>query len=241
MVPQYRVILIVILTLHAISFGFGINMLRINFFFKSICSRKDRKNMCALTFDDGPDPHLTPAVLDLLDKYNAKATFFLIGIRAQENPDLVREIDRRGHTIGSHDLIHSNLSNFRMGKKLTIEIGKSLDILENILGKRPRLYRPPMGLANPSYAKVLTKLDLTCVGWNRRAFDRGNRSSMGIRGIGDLAKGGSVVMLHDALPNKKHREMILESLTKLLESLSQKKLTAVTIDSVFEIEPYSFH
>lgn len=105
------------------------------------------KDMIALTFDDGPDPMYTPLLLDLLEKYHAKATFFIVGTKARAYPDIVREIHQRGHTVGIHNDTHRSnwlLSPLLFKKQLT---RAQVTIME-ITGEPPMYYRPPWGHFN---------------------------------------------------------------------------------------------
>ncbi|MHA6485071.1 polysaccharide deacetylase family protein [Paenibacillus sp. strain BS8-2] len=101
----------------------------------------------ALTFDDGPDPKYTPLVLDLLARYGAKATFFVVGSHAEHQQDLLRRMEKEGHTIGIHNYVHK--SNWVM-RPSTVkrQIDKTNDIIEQATGKRSVYYRPPWGIVN---------------------------------------------------------------------------------------------
>lgn len=103
-----------------------------------------------LTFDDGPHPEFTPQVLDLLDKHGARATFFLIGERAERHPDLVREIHGRGHCIGNHTWSHLNDcrgGTYSYGRYLG-EIRRCQSTMRSIAGVETKLFRPPRGELN---------------------------------------------------------------------------------------------
>jgi peptidoglycan/xylan/chitin deacetylase (PgdA/CDA1 family) len=110
------------------------------------CTNSARK--LALTFDDGPNPAITPRLLDLLDGYNAKATFFLIGRFVRECPDLVKETVARGHSLGNHTETHLNL--FRCTPtQIRIELRLCQDAIRNAVGAPPKWFRPPYGMRNP--------------------------------------------------------------------------------------------
>ncbi|MCL2844854.1 MAG: polysaccharide deacetylase family protein [Chitinivibrionia bacterium] len=208
----------------------------LNIFGKSVCKIKNApQNTIYLTFDDGPSPNITPRVLELLKKYNQKATFFCIAENAKKYPEIVRKIVKDGHTLGSHDLHHHWTSNFRMTKKMTEEIGESVRILEDILntvraGFKPaptkiRLYRPPVGLSNPHLFGALKKLDLQCVGWSKSTRDGGNRILSAIKNIPNLAKAtaaqdGDIILLHDNSPVQ-NEELFLEKVNGLLANLQE--------------------
>ncbi|MCF6136633.1 polysaccharide deacetylase family protein [Pseudalkalibacillus berkeleyi] len=112
-----------------------------------LIKKGQNQNTLALTFDDGPNPHYTPQVLDLLKQYQCKATFFLIAEKALEHPDLVKRIVAEGHIIGIHHYAHTN--SWLLSPTATKrEIGESAAILEKITGEKPGFYRPPYGRMN---------------------------------------------------------------------------------------------
>jgi peptidoglycan-N-acetylglucosamine deacetylase len=110
------------------------------------CTNSPRK--LALTFDDGPNPSITPKLLDLLDRHNAKATFFLIGRFVRECPHLVTETVARGHTVGNHTETHPNLF-WCTPTQVRIELRLCQDAIRNVLGVPPKWFRPPYGMRNP--------------------------------------------------------------------------------------------
>jgi peptidoglycan/xylan/chitin deacetylase (PgdA/CDA1 family) len=118
----------------------------------------------AITFDDGPNPVITPKLLDLLDRYNARSTFFLIGRYARQCPDLMWEIVARGHAIGNHTETHPNL--FFLGPlQIREELRRCQDAIANALNAAPKWFRPPFGLRNPWLASAARELDLRTVMW----------------------------------------------------------------------------
>ncbi len=189
----------------------------------------------ALTFDDGPDPALTPDVLDMLDRYGFRATFFLVARRAERHPELVRQILSRGHQIGCHDLDHSNLSNFRLTAGFRRDLGEAQALLTGIAGRAPSLYRPPVGLTNPHLFPVLRELGMHCVLWSRSAWDAGNRNSAHIRRLETLPEGGAIILLHDALPRPELKTEVLEHLGLLFGEIRRRKLLPGRLDELLGI------
>jgi len=230
-----RQIFAIISALHIPVFIWGISSIRSGFFGPVIYKYEDPSRL-ALTFDDGPDPLVTPKILDLLDKYNFKATFFVIGKKAAQYPTLVKDAFDRGHCIASHDLTHSYLSNFRLSKQMTKEIHESQKIIETIIGKKPRLYRPPVGLTNPHLFKALGSLGMTCIGWDRRVRDSGNRRVSRFSKFQSLAVPGSVILLHDCMPEESNREAFLFYLEELFLTMEKKGISSTTIEDLFGIE-----
>ena len=120
---------------------------RAQLFGTTVC-RTNSPRKLAITFDDGPNPAITPKLLELLDRYNAKATFFLIGRFVRECPELVRETISRGHAIGNHTETHPNLL-WLSRRQIRIELRLCHDAIFNAIGARPKWFRPPYGLRNP--------------------------------------------------------------------------------------------
>ena len=112
------------------------------------------RNEISLTFDDGPDPDVTPQVLDILDAHHAKASFFVIGDKAAAHADLIREIVRRGHSIENHSCSHSNFYGFFAWTALLKDIGAAQEIIAGITGRAPAFFRSPMGIRNPLLDRV---------------------------------------------------------------------------------------
>lgn len=137
---------------------------RAQLFGPTIC-RTNSPSKLALTFDDGPNPAITPRLLDLLDRYNAKATFFLIGRYVRESPELTRETAARGHLIGNHTETHPNL--FKLSQKnIRVELRLCHDAIASALGKPPQWFRPPYGFRNPWVVPSARELGYSTVMWS---------------------------------------------------------------------------
>ena len=152
----------------------------------------------AITIDDGPDPEVTPAVLDLLDAHKARATFFVIASAAARHPALCREIVRRGHSVQNHSDRHSHTFSLLGPRGLAREIGAAQARLADLVGVAPRFFRAPAGLRNPLLAPVLERLDLELVSWTRRGFDTVRREPAGVLArLCDGLGAGDILLLHD--------------------------------------------
>jgi peptidoglycan-N-acetylglucosamine deacetylase len=154
----------------------------------------------ALTFDDGPDPLATPAILDLLDRHGARATFFCIGTRARAHPGLVREIVARGHAVENHSHAHSAAFACLPPVALRRDIVAAQETLAALTGRIPRFIRAPMGLRSPLLDPVLRPLSLSLVSWTRRALD-GVRCDPGaaLRRLRRGLRAGDILVLHDGI------------------------------------------
>ena len=186
----------------------------------------------AITIDDGPDPAVTPAVLDLLDGHGAKATFFCIGTEARAHPALCREIVRRGHSVQNHSDRHSTRFSLLGPKGMAREIAAAQASLADITGEAPRFFRAPAGLRNPFLAPVLQRLDLQLVSWSRRGFDTVRRDPTDV--LARLARGlaaGDILTVHDgnAARAEDGRAVLLAVLPELLARARSLGLVAVTL------------
>lgn len=208
-------------------------------FFGPVHTRLSDSRCIALTFDDGPDPSLTPDVLDLLSRYDIHATFFVVARQAEKHPELVQRLLAQGHQLGCHDLHHSPYSNFRMDAAFVRELGEAREILRKIAGRVPYLYRPPVGLTNPHLFVALRRYGMACVCWNRSAVEAGNRRLDHIRRIGGLAEGGAIVLMHDVLPHPEYKAVFLEQLDALCCEISRRGLVPGRLDELLGLPTWS--
>jgi peptidoglycan/xylan/chitin deacetylase (PgdA/CDA1 family) len=186
----------------------------------------------SITIDDGPDPAVTPAVLDLLDAHGARATFFCIARQAERYPQLCREIVARGHSVQNHTHRHSHAFSFSGPRAFAREVALAQDSLSQITGRRPLYFRAPAGFRNLFLAPVLHEQGLQLVSWTRRGFDTVYTNPAGVlsrltRGL----KAGDILLLHDANSRKapSGKPVVLEVLPQLLQRLEQAGLRAVTL------------
>ena len=151
----------------------------------------------ALTFDDGPNPAITPGLLDLLDQYGAKATFFLIGERVRAFPVLAREIAKRGHAIGNHTETHRALT-FLSAREIAEELARCDEAIESATGLRARGMRPPWGFRGPQLQGVLRgRGDERVVMWSVAAYDWKVQPVERVIERLRRAGGGDIVLMHD--------------------------------------------
>lgn len=185
-----------------------------------------------ISIDDGPDPEVTPRVLDQLDAAGARASFFCIGQRAAAHPGLVRDIIARGHCIENHSEHHWKRFSTLGPGAMAREVAAAQASLTALSGQRPRYFRAPAGLRNPFLDLVLTRLDLQLASWTRRAYDtrNGDPASVLARLTRGLA-GGDILLLHDgnAARTPAGRAVILEVLPALLERIRAAGLSPVCL------------
>ena len=186
----------------------------------------------AITIDDGPDPEVTPAVLDMLDATGQKATFFCIAERVAAHPALAREIVARGHSIQNHTARHRHDFSLLGPKAYREELGRAQRILAQVTGQSPSCFRAPAGFRNMFLAPVLQRMGLTLVSWTRRGFD--TREADAQRVLERLTRGlaaGDILLLHDgnAARSPQGQPVVLEVLPQLLARLQGLGLRSVTL------------
>ena len=203
-------------------------------FFLPVTSRGNTgQNLVALTFDDGPAEPTTRQIMDLLDKYSVRATFFVSGANALSHPEIIREIIARGHTIGNHSFNHNPFVMLRSYNYLYQEIFRAQEVLRK-MGIHTLVFRPPVGIINPKLAPILDKMGMFCVTFNCRAFDAGNRrvKNLGSR-ILKKVKADDIILLHDVPPRRKEDSVILLSeIETILSGLTVKSLKIVPLSTL---------
>jgi len=186
----------------------------------------------AITIDDGPDPEVTPQVLDLLEAHGQRATFFCIAERVAAHPALAREIVARGHSIQNHTARHPHNFSFLGPRGFEAEISRAQQLLFDVTGERASCFRAPAGLRNPFLAPVLHRLGLSLVSWTRRGFDTRERNPATVLArLSKNLKAGDILLLHDgnAARTDSGRPVVLVVLPQLLERLRSDGLRAVTL------------
>jgi peptidoglycan-N-acetylglucosamine deacetylase len=211
----------------------GVFVLRWRVFVDAVVRGPKGARGVALTFDDGPHPKWTPRVLATLAKHDAKATFFLVGRKAEEHPDVVRAILDAGHAVGLHSYAHDRFFALRRERRVRADLERGIAALEKLTGTRPTLFRPPIGHTNPVIARVADKLDLTVVGWC--AAGRDGVASANVEDVVSRVRrelrDGVIVLLHDA-PEKGDREpAAVKALPLILDGLAAERLDVVPLES----------
>ncbi len=186
----------------------------------------------ALTIDDGPDPAVTPKVLDILDRYAVKATFFCIGEKAARHPDLCREIVARGHDVENHSQRHLHWFSLLGYRGIFKELREAQTMLTKITGNAPLFFRAPAGLRNPFLDPALFKLDLRLASWSIRAYDTriGDAEEVSRKLLGGLKK-GAILLMHDgnSARTQDGNPVILEVLPIILSEAKNSGLNFVTL------------
>ena len=186
----------------------------------------------ALTFDDGPDPAVTPRLLELLARHGVRATFFCVGERVAQYPELARRISREGHEIGNHTEHHRYVFSLFGPAAMRREIVRAQASIEAICQVVPRFFRAPAGLRNPFLQPCLSQLNLQLASWTRRGYDTVNTDADVV--LGRLTRNlaaGDILLLHDgrAARTADGTPVILAVLPGLLAELAGRRLRCVTL------------
>lgn len=191
-----------------------------------------RRREVVLTFDDGPDPDVTPAILDILAAHGATASFFLVGERATRHPALCRAILRHGHSVENHTHRHPNAFACWSPGAMRREILRAQQAITDAAGAAPGFFRAPAGLRSPMLDPVLSSLGLRYVSWTRRGRDTvcGNARTV-LRRLADPPAAGDILLLHDrgSAACRNGRPVVTEVLPELLRRIAAQRLSAVSL------------
>lgn len=186
----------------------------------------------ALTFDDGPDPLVTPQVLAQLDAAGARATFFCVGDQLRRHPDLARDIVRRGHHIENHTDTHPNLFAAMGWRRMAQQVAGGQAAVEAVTGRAPRFFRAVAGLRNPWLDPILARQGLRLAAWTRRGYDTrtGDAEAVCQRLTRGLAA-GDILLMHDghAARTPSGRPVVLAVLPRVLAALQAQGLRCVPL------------
>lgn len=213
--------------------AFGSSRISSNYHVKAFCSNPlETEKKIALTFDDGPSIY-TLEVLELLKKYNAKATFFCIGKNIETHPEILQKVINEGHLVGNHSYSHSKFFDFYNAEKITEELQKTDALLEKFTSKKINFFRPPYGVTTPSIRRALKVTEHKTIGWNIRSLDGGTKNQELIfnRLIKHISPGG-IVLLHDT---GEHSVLVLE---QFLQFLQQNDYEVVSIEELLKLNAY---
>lgn len=184
------------------------------------------KKFIALTFDDGPHRSFTNKLVEILKSKNARATFFMLGQNAERYPDIVKNVFENGNEIASHSYSHPAFSKLS-DDEIILQINKTSDILENIVGVRPTLFRPPYGDFND---KIFEKVDMNFILWSVDSLDWKYRNvNSNFKNTVPYVQNGSIILFHDI-----HEESI-NSIPAIIDDLKVKWYEFITVSELYEI------
>ncbi|WP_458413215.1 polysaccharide deacetylase family protein [Schinkia sp. CFF1] len=195
-----------------------------------------QQKVIALSFDDGPDNRFTPLILDVLKKYDVKATFFLLGTRVRAYPDTARRIHYEGHVIGNHTFWHPKLTNTGV-KNMVWEIEKNEKEMSAVVGVQSNLFRAPYGALNEQLVKELEKLNYRCIGWSVDSEDWKSLSALEVkRNVLNAVHPGAIILMHSAGHWTQDLTGTVNALEELIPYLKKQGYRFVTIPELWYIE-----
>jgi peptidoglycan/xylan/chitin deacetylase (PgdA/CDA1 family) len=211
----------------------GVFVLRWRVFVDAVVEGPPGCRGVALTFDDGPHPTWTPHILALLRQHGVTATFFVVGRKAETYAELVRTIQAEGHEVGLHSFAHDRLFALRSERTVREDLERGIAVLERICGRRPTLFRPPIGHTNPAVARVTDSLDLTVVGWTIGGRDGVARARADdvVRRVRPALRDGAIVLLHDSPEHGDREPAAVRALPAILDAIATERLEVVPLST----------
>jgi len=226
----YYIILFSLYMTLSVSMSFFI---RSGYHMKALCNAVTEEKMVSITFDDGPDPVLTPKLLDSLKTLGIPATFFCIGHKMKENEGLLKRMHSEGHLIGTHSYSHSNWFDLFSPGRMRRELEISAQTVSEATGRKPILFRPPYGVINPMLKRALHGTGFHVIGFSNRAWDTSSRKTdIILSRIMKNLKPGDIILLHDTVP------ACTEVLKNMAEHLKQNGYRIVSLDQLLNIPAY---
>ncbi len=189
------------------------------------------EKIIALTFDDGPDNVHTPNILDVLEKHHVPATFFLLGVRVEKYPEVVKRIDNEQHVIGNHTYWHPELTKTGV-QNMKFELEKGEQAIESVIKKKPKLFRAPYGALNETLVSGLSDLGYRAAGWSVDSEDWKGiaKDKVKQRVINDIHPGAIVLMHSEGNINT------AEALDELIPILKKAGYHFVTVPEMWQVE-----
>jgi peptidoglycan/xylan/chitin deacetylase (PgdA/CDA1 family) len=223
----------------AIALYFGIQAygsikLSAQFFVRVFSFGDLQSKQVALTFDDGPVAEKTVAILDILDRYNIKASFFCIGNRVKEHPAIVSRIHFSGHVVANHSYWHGKAFDLQTPGAISKELEDTDQIIFETVGVKPKFFRPPYGVTNPMVAAAVNQGNYKTIGWSVRSLDTVIKDADKLfdKVVASL-KGGDIILFHD------FGEATIKILPRLIEHIQKSGLRIVRVDELLNEKAYA--
>lgn len=220
--------LLFLFVVYSVILGWGVFDIGSQFFMKTYW--KGEPGKIAITFDDGPHAEHTPRVLDVLREANVKGTFFCTGENASANPLLLKEMVEAGHVVGNHTQKHAYVFNKAAARR---QLTEGQDSIAEVIGKKPRYFRPPFGVMTPEIASVVKENGSVVVGWDLRSRDGTTHSKEAIvNRVKGRLKSSSILLFHDTNP------VTAEALQEVIHLCKQSGMEIVSLPELIGVEPY---
>ena len=194
-------------------------------------SNSSEKVKIALTFDDGPHPKNTEKILDILDKYDVRATFFIVGVNAKNYPDTLKQVSKRGHEIGNHTYSHSILKD-KSKEIVKQELFSTEKEIQRVTGKKTSLLRPPCGIYDKNTVSLAIENGYKVVLWNIDTHDWAHSSVENIvSSIEKNVRGGDIILFHDYVSGENNTK---EALEIIIPRLKKQGYEFVTVSELLQ-------
>ncbi|MBK8609621.1 MAG: polysaccharide deacetylase family protein [Chitinophagaceae bacterium] len=204
-----------------------------NFFIKITCKAETDKKEIAISFDDGPAANYTSQILQILKAENVPATFFCIGNRIAGNEHLLKQIHENGHLIGNHSFSHHFWFDMYPAKKMLDDMKQMDAEMLRVIGKKPKLFRPPYGVTNPNLKKAIISGGYTPVGWSVRSLDTVIRDEQKLLNkVNAEIQPGAVFLFHDT------SEATLKILPAFIQEVKKSGYNFIPLDKLLALKPY---
>ncbi|MGE5390754.1 MAG: polysaccharide deacetylase family protein [Deltaproteobacteria bacterium] len=201
----------------------------------AIYDRPVKEKVVAITFDDGPMPVYTTQILDILDQYQAKATFFMIGERMKEYPGIVKEVSDRGHVIANHTFTHPANLRTLDDQQVQWELKAASDVSENLTGQRVYLFRPPRGIMDDRLMRTVRGAGYEVIIWSICADNHAAPTpELMAKRVTEQIKPGQIILLHDG--RVPERKLDVEATRLILADLSAKGYRFVTVPELLNMK-----
>lgn len=213
--------------------AYGSINIRSGLYCKVLNSGGTDEKIISVTFDDGPDKIGTPVILNILKKYNIKAAFFCIGQKAEANPDIIKLVNKEGHIIGGHSYSHHFMFDLFSSPKMLSELQRTESIINLILNKKIKMFRPPYGVTNPPLARAMQKMDYHIIGWSLRSKDTSIKDEyLLFNRLVKRLKAGDILLFHDT------RSITANVLELFIKFALENNYRFERLDNILQIEAY---
>jgi len=223
-----------LLCAYALLLFYGCYYIGSNFFINVTCSLKTTEKVIAISFDDGPDAKNTPQILQALRNNGTKAAFFCIGNRVAGNEALLKQVYDEGHLIGNHTFSHHFWFDLFSAKKMTTDMLMMDEVVNDITGKKPKLFRPPYGVTNPNVKKAVANCGYIPVGWSVRSLDTVIKNEKELLDkVTAKLKPGAVFLFHDT------SNATVAMLPAFIKYVKSNGYEIIRLDKMLNLQPYA--
>lgn len=195
---------------------------------------ESEKKKIAITFDDGPDKKNTAKILDILKKYNVKASFFVVGDKAEKHPELVKRMYNENHLVLNHSYNHANYE-YKTAEQIKTDILKTQDIISNIIAVKPLLIRTPYGVVNDKIFNVTRDINHKIILWSIDSLDWSQKEADNIiKNTLNNARSGDIILLHSV----SFTTETVKALPTIIEKLTEQGFSLVDVAELLNVKAY---